>query len=496
MSTTTQQRDDLHRQTLRTVSLGTFWRFLRYPFVLLSVALIPRAMGDVDYGRYAFFVSLYLILDMSTDFGFMQMFGRFIPECHPDQGDKRSRDLLQGTLIYGTLLPLIVSAGLIVVHAIYPFAGFSLEWVILLCLLLILTRIEGTLFVFLYGMNRIALFSAKEMLRSAFTFGFVWGFYLLFGLHGAIWGLVFNEVFLVILAFYWTRAFIFRCWGWVPFKRYWPYLLFGITFFVPVFIFGLLQRAGNILIQSLIHSPEQVAYFDIANQFLLLTGTFLGLILSTLLPALTALYLQNDFDSICRWQRRIMSYCAMAVVLTFYALVWVGQVVIHAWLGPTFAPAFANAVVIGLAIIPVLISYVGMNYTVLEKAPRIYIRAVSVGVIAMAVSGILLIPPWGSHGAAWATVIGYTAVAAIFLVHYSHYFSKILKEFMIILLLGILPLPAAFYAPLHDRFPIPACAVSCIIFAVLLLISGRLKWADVQKLVHVFSRKKDRQTPA
>jgi hypothetical protein len=56
------------RHTIRTVSLGTLLRLLRWPFVLLSVVFIPRVMQSETYGRYALFISVYFMADILTDY--------------------------------------------------------------------------------------------------------------------------------------------------------------------------------------------------------------------------------------------------------------------------------------------------------------------------------------------------------------------------------------------------------------------------------------------
>ena len=88
---------DTHH-TIRTVSVGTGWRVLRYPFILLSMAIIPRAMGDQVYGQYAFFMSVFIMFDCLTDLGTTQIFGRFVPECEASGERGRASRLLHAVL--------------------------------------------------------------------------------------------------------------------------------------------------------------------------------------------------------------------------------------------------------------------------------------------------------------------------------------------------------------------------------------------------------------
>lgn len=477
-----------HHHTVRSVSLGTFWRVLRYPFVILSVLLIPRLMGDTDYGKYAYFMSVFLILDVFTDIGFVQIFGRFIPETKPGTDDPRWKAIFYGSLIYGTLLPLVAIAGLFVVSAVRPLESFPPSWLWLVSFLLVFNRIEGTLFSFLYGLNQIARFSAKEALRSAFTFLLVYALYWAFGLRGAFVGLILNEVLLTAVGAWWTRAYWLRPWSAVSFRDFRPYLLFGITFYVPAFLFGLMQRSGNVFVQALTHSSEEVAYFDIANQFLLLTSTFLGLLIATLVPALTSLYVQNDRKTIQRWQRVVLTYSGVVALLAFNALIWLGDFVIVKALGTEFAPVLGNAVVIAFAFVPMLLAYVGMNYALLAKEPGVYTRGVAAGIVTMALACLALVPPFGSRGAATATFLGYSALALVFFAKYRPQFTEVVRDFEVVLLVGIpfavLPLVPALARHFAVMFVLTSLAYVAALFAL-----RRLRWSDAEKVFAAFRKK-------
>ncbi len=483
---TDAEREDLH-QTIRTMSLGALWRVLRYPFILFSMVFIPRMMGDSDYGSYAYFISLFVILDMVTDLGFQQIFGRFVPECNA-RGDRRGlRGLLHGMLAFGVGLAVLLVVALFFVYTFRPRETFSLQWIVLLSLILLLTRIEGTLFSLLYGLNQIARFSFKEVLRSASTLVLVLVLYHFFGLKGALWGLVGNEIILCLVSMLWTRAFLFQESGRIRFSAMKPYLVFGVGFYVPALFYGLLQRSGNVFVKLLTQSAEDVAYYDVANQYLLLTLTFMGLIFQTLLPALTKLHIGNDPETIDRWQRTIMTYCAVLAFFSFNALMWLGEPVIVLCLGDTFRPVTGNARIISLAVVPGLIAYSGMNYALLHRAPGVYIRAVIAGTVAMSTVSLLSIPRWQAAGAAWATVAGYTALGLVFLVHYAGYFRIILRQFWMALALAVLFLPL-YRIDASDRQAVAWFAVSSALYSVLLVVLRIARWSDLQKILRAFQR--------
>jgi O-antigen/teichoic acid export membrane protein len=474
---------DVH-STVRTVSLGTLLRVLRYPVILLSVAIIPRMMGDTEYGKYAYFMSIFVILDIFTDLGFFQIFGRFVPETEPE-GHEKTCGLFHGILIYGVLLAAALVIGLVVVVSVFPIQSLTWHWVIILSMMLLLTRLEGMLFSFLYGLNHIARFSSKEVIRSSFTFILVVGFYWQFGLVGALWALVLNEAILFVIGAWWTRDYLFSKGSRMPFSELKPYMLFGLQFYIPVFLFGMLQRSGNVFVQGFTHSPEEVAYYDIANQFLLLTATFLGQILQTLIPSLTKLHIRQEIVTIQRWQRIVMTYCGIATFLAFNALMWLGEPVIIALLGADFAPVIPSAKIIVLAMVPMLIAYAGMNYSVLDKTPGIYTKGVTAGIACMTLASILLTPKFGAVGAAWATVIGYGALGLTFYIRYFRFFVEVLKHFWIAVIVAICFMP--FYrADVGVSESALLFIGTSVLYVGILVVLRVVRWSDGQKVLAAF----------
>ncbi len=437
------------RHTIRSVSLGTLFRAMRWPFMLLSMVFIPRVMQDETYGRYALFIAVYFMADMVTDVGILQVLGRFVPgPATPDQEDRRS-SLLQGLLVAGTLLAVMVCVLVATFVLTFPFEWFPAKWLPPFCILLILTRIEGTLFGFVYGMNHIARYSLREVLRSLLLFAGVLFFFVHYGLIGAIWSLVIKEIILGMIAMYWTRHYLFRPrrLSWTALK---PYLWFGLAFYLPLMLFGLLQRSGAIFIQAITQSSAHVGYFDLANQYFLMGVSFLGVILVTLLPSMSAYREAGEHAVIHRWHGNVMSFCGVVVFLVFNALVWFGEPVLALALGPEFLPVRKLALVMTLAMVPGLIIYLGINYSILEKEPRVYTRGVAAGIAAMAAACLLLIPRLQSTGAAWAAVFGHSVMAGYFCRRYREHFRSALDGFLKSLLIAACFVPTVW---LTARWP-------------------------------------------
>jgi O-antigen/teichoic acid export membrane protein len=433
-------RKDTDRLAIRSVSLGAGLRLLRWPFVFLSAIFIPRMMDEVLYGRYALFLSIFFLADSVTDVGILHVFGRYIPGEDTPATEFRRRLLLRGFLWIGVLLSCL--SGLVIVGLVNFFPGefFPGDWVAPLFLLLVFARIDGILFSFLYGLNRITRYSFRDVLRSMLLFVFVLVSFRYFGLIGALWSLVLKEFLVLLFGLYWTKDYVFQSatisWGGLK-----SYIFFGCSFYLPMLLFGFMQRSGAVFIHGMTQSPEFVGHFDIANQFFLMTVSFLGVILVTLLPSMTAHREQNDNDTIHRWHANIMGYCGVTLFFMFNALAWFGDPAVVFFLGPGFAPVRDLSLIMLLAMVPGLIIYVGMNYAVLDKESHVYVGGVMTGTVVMVLGCYFLIPHWQAAGAAWATVAGHAVLATFFGFRYREALGQALRGFFKALLLGVLFVP-------------------------------------------------------
>ncbi len=487
MSQPPSEHDQHLHDTVRTQSFGTLWRMMRLPFLLLSTFIVPPLMGKETYGQYALFISVMIIWDTVARLGTAQIFGRFVPEFKAKEREGVSH-VLHGVMFFGVLMTLIAVVIGYACFDLFGMKGFDPAWFPALFAALILTKIEGTLYGFAFGMNQIGFFSAKETMRSAFTFVFVVVLYKLFGFMGALWGLAANEALLGLVAAWWTRDHLFQKPRRIRFAEFKPYLVFGITFSLPSFFFGLQQRSGHLFISELTGSSAEVSYYDIANQFLLITGMNLRFFLSTLIPALTVLHVKGDEAAVRRWHRGAMVLCGVFVFFAYHALALMGGGVLKLWLHwGSEDLVYRNAMVMGLSLVPLMISQVGLNLAVLDKRPGAYASSVCFGFVAMAVACVWLVPGGQSMGASWATLIGYTASALAFLPRYRGRLVGTLGGFAKLLLLGCL------FSPLYlCKFGlIMSCAVFAVtsaLYVAAVLLLGIIKVSELKSLIEAFRK--------
>jgi O-antigen/teichoic acid export membrane protein len=400
------------------------------------------------------------------------------------QDPAREARLMHGVMYWSNLLVAAFAAVVCAFFWLVRPEGFPLRWLPILICIMVAGKIQGTTFAFLYGRNEIARFSARELIRSALTFGLIVGLYAWTGsLDAALWALALNEIALMLLSFWWGRAALFRSWGRLPLREFLPYFLFGATFYVPTVLLFFLQRSAPLFIRSLTGSYEEVAPFDLANQFLITTGMFLGLIFTTLVPALSKLHASDRGSEVLVWNRTALAWCGAAAFLVYAGLIYLGRPVIRLLLGPEFTDTYGVAVITGLAFSPMLASQMGMNYAVVRKKPSIYAASTVFGVLAMAGCSFLLIPHWKAAGAAWATVAGHLAVALVYAFAFRGEFLAMLRDFLAVTGLGLLITLPAVLLDWSLPLMIVIGAAAAVFYLTALAVLGILKPADVKALI-------------
>ncbi|MGA0333784.1 MAG: lipopolysaccharide biosynthesis protein [Kiritimatiellia bacterium] len=441
---------DTHK-TFRSASAGVLMRILRYPFFLLFLVWVPREMGPVTYGKFAVFLSVYMMLEPFVGLGNIQIFGRFLPE-HLQDPSKRGADLLHGMLFYGTLVTLGVLGIALFGFQLFLPADFSPRWFVILALILLLGKWQGTFFAYLYGLNQLARFSSRDLIRSASRVVLVVLLYRWRGLEGALWAFVGNEILLVTVSGFWVRRELFQVPRWPAWQEFGSYITFGLKFHVPTCFQALLERSGNVLITLLAPLAasdllfQRVTNFDISNQFLLMTTSFFGIFLATLVPSLTRMHLADEQQRILEWLNNVLSYCAALCVVVILTLICLGRNVLPL-LGEGFEGVYPSAVLLSLAFFPVLVNQVGSNLSVVRKEPSVFILGISAGLIGMLLFAWLQVPRWLELGFVLATVLGYSVTSLVFLVKYFEVYRCLLRRLGQVLLAGLCTVPFCFWLP-------------------------------------------------
>ena len=475
---------------IKTMSWGVLWRTLRYPFFMLTLLVVPRLMGAETYGRFAVFLAICVLCENVADLGSMQTFGRFLPEIRM-AGEAATRHFFHLMLFWGMVCATGIAGAVTGVFLWCYGDVLPVRWLGILVLVMLLSKLQGTLYAFMYGMNEIGRFSSRALIRSACRFFLVVLFYWWGGLEATLWAFVCNELILLGVACCWTYSYVLARWHIPAFSEFFTYLKFGLSFYIPFFLLTLLQRSGNVIIRTWGRGDADslyraIAQFDLANQFLLLTVSFFAIFLLTLVPSLTELTLKKDQARLENWLRLIIAYCGVVAVLAVTALNFFGPAILKV-LGPGFEGTYTLALLISPAVWPLILIHLGFNMALVDKNSRLNCAAAGIGLCCMLLLFRLLIPHSASIGAVAATVLGYHVYAGVFLIHYRHLFIRILKPFALTWAVGLVSLGICMLLPVRSM--VWSCAgftLMALLQVLLFCKSGVIKMQHAADMRAVF----------
>ena len=300
--------------TSKNLSQVAVLRFAQYPFTALFAVIVPRLMGPDDYGRYAWFVSLVGMASAFLDLGMTEIATRAVPTLQHSRGEAGVRKFFSRMLAFKLALDLSLITAF-VVGARWLFHG-AVPWLFVwpLAIVLLIGDVGGTAYALLFGLNRLAICSARDPIRRAVGVVIVVVLYLKFGLAGAVASVVLVEAVLTSINIYWTRRYVSLrelrpSWSFTA-----PLLHYGFLFYLSWGITNLWQRLGNTLIGHMRHDYAQIALFDLSNQIFLTAIGFTMFLITSLAPIFTQLRLQGKESKLIDWSRRILTYNQIACV--------------------------------------------------------------------------------------------------------------------------------------------------------------------------------------
>jgi len=165
------------------------------------------------------------------------------------------------------------------------------------------------------------------------------------------------------------------------------------------------QAQVAILLLGLLSSIEEVGLFRIALSIATVVGVPTALANTVTSPVLARLFAERDFDrmqQLCTRSAQATAVAGLALTLPF--LFWGEELITFAF-GAEFAPALPALLLICGA--GILHAAFGPNSTILNMSHHEgrVTRAALLGLVASAMAAAVLLPAWGSLGAAAAVVI-------------------------------------------------------------------------------------------
>jgi O-antigen/teichoic acid export membrane protein len=400
--------------TIKNISTVAVLKVAQYPFLALTVVLIPRLMGSTSYGEYALLIAIVTVAASLIDFGAgAEMFGRFIPEFEVTQKAvtirKFASNILGLRILIGGVTTLILYPVLSLVYG----DRFSPTILIIACLIVLIREVQAVPYSLLYGLNKLGLHSSQLPLRRAFSLLLLLLLYHVFGFVGAVVATLIVDVILTVNAFLWTND-RFRLaelkFDWAYLR---PFLGFDAMLYLSAVVLNVWQRSGNLLIERLTGNAQQVALFDIPNQAYIVTTTLIFTAIDTLVPIFASLLLTGREQKLKTWSATIAKYTAVLASLIFWGFVFIGPHVVPFVLGTDYTATVPNAIWLLAGLFPIAVTQLGLVFSVSYKQPWRYLGALCVSFAVFLVASFILIPLYGSAGCAMATLASSIASATV-----------------------------------------------------------------------------------
>jgi O-antigen/teichoic acid export membrane protein len=404
--------------TTKNVSTVFLLKVVQYPFLALSVMLIPRMMGPEVYGQYAFLTSIIVIAASFADLGVEAIFGSFVPEYEVRGELSRVNKLFSNFIALKVGIDLAASLLLFPLLLVLFGGRFPVGYFLLVVVTFLVADWGSVPLALLFGLNKLGKYSLREPVRRALSITFVIALYHLYGLTGAIISILLTELCLGSVYFYWTRKHLSRENLRVEFSFLKPYLTFGFTFYLCWVLVNLWQRSGNSLIQLMTNDPRQVAFFDMPNQIFLITVTFALSIIPSMAPIFGKLLLTGKEGKLVTWSTLLVKYSGVVCMVAFGGFVIAGRDLIPLVIGRDYIGIYSNGVILLSGLFPMTFVQLGVALSVAYKEPTKYLKALVCAFLTFLLVSIFLVKRFASTGAALATLASCLVLAGVMCYHF------------------------------------------------------------------------------
>ena len=381
-------------------------------FGFLTFPLFTRLMSRADYGTLSLINTSLSVLLLTLGLGLPNAVVRFFPEYSKGSEERRLRfntTQLVGSILFSSTGCALLVASSFLIHpgtqnASFIFGFRCVAFVLVsraaLNILLEILRVE----------RRVAWYSALALAqRVANVGGAVAGFLFFRSLNGLLGGILCGETLLTLIA----AALAYR-YGYISAAapdrdQLWESIRFAAPLMLASLAASVMAYADRYLIQVYL-GPEAVATYAVAYdlcgyiQVLFLTAFRLAV-----LPELVSRYAEFGVDAASEFLSRAFRYVGWLVIGVGFGFAAVGGQVITILASNRYSDAGA--------LLPYLIPGVALGGLdsifatglYLQKRNDLWFYIVGFSAVLNIGLNVLLIPPYGIKGAAYATLLGYFA---------------------------------------------------------------------------------------
>ena len=398
------------RSHLIRYASGSF--LIRVTFTALNLALaivLARLLGAQGFGIYAFCLAASQVLAVPAMLGMQQLVVREFATYRSQEAFGLMRGLLrrarQSVLLASLILVLVAGALSYILTARLDALQLTAFWMALL--LVPLTAMLQVHNAALRGLRWIVQGQLGQVLQLALALLFVCALYILLphGLqveHAVATQITGAAVALAVLMIFLHKALPaaarqaqpqYQTSAWL--HSAWPMLLFGGM--------QILNQEVSIIMLGVLGTAEEVGYFRVAQRGAMLVLFGLQAVTLTIGPTISSLYAHGQMqllqEVLTKSARAILAYSLPTALFLMLGGFWIIPVIF----GVEFSPAAWPLVVLCAGqLVNAGFGAVGIALT-MTRNERLTAKGVTIAGIANVVLNALLIPIWGTIGAAAAT---------------------------------------------------------------------------------------------
>lgn len=468
------------QKTVQNAELVLIQRGIYIATTFLFAFFIPRLMGPSRYGQFALLYSLSFMFTMLSDFGVVQVMGRYIPQLRLQGEIQKSKKLLNSFLML-TLSTGTFSAGLYFLVTYFWLKDIHALSLLSMAAAVLIRSSTNPLFSFFLGLNQAARWGSRDVLGRLLSIPLLILLFNLGGLPGACLGVLLTEGFILILGIWWGRDYLSRSHMHLDLHFLYPYIQFGLFFFISHLTATAIQQGGGVLIRILNPDYTQVSYFELAQKIFLTASFAYPQFSLSFAPHMTILLKKDKTDLLQQWTEQLLKWLTVAGVGMMFSFLFLGEDMVRLILGKDYQPVAINLLPLSGAFFFLALGNVSSLLTLVYEKPKVALNGSLVRLGVFWGFGFLSISFWGSLGGCFALLLASMLSAGYLTWRTQTYLPYSLKRSLAALGGGIFFLPLIF---LKSSLPVNVILFSLFLigYITVIFLLRIITWSEVRTL--------------
>ena len=428
------------RTTVRNASWLLVQRGIHIAGGFLFAIIIPRMMGPDIYGRYALVTSLAALTTLVSALGLRQVVGRYVFPFFLS-GDTENTNRILGNLFTISVISGFLGALMYWIVTVHWLPELDTVILTLLACYNFVQALGNFLFTSFLGFNQAARWGMKSILSAwLFLIYLPLGFHF-WGLAGACLGLLLTECTVLALGVWWLREDYRGVRLRLEIVYVWPYLQFGLVFFLSDVLAISTRRSGEIMVRAVSGDYSQVGYYGVSINVYVIVQTLMPQLVLAFVPLLTSLLLNGEREKVARWNERVLKGMTVFGVALLFGVLLLGDNLVPLVFGESYGSVTANLIPLTAALSFAALVNVGLLMATVFERPRLALIGSGIGLATFWAAGILLTRSFGALGTSTAMLCATAAYACYITWQAQRYVRYSLWQWLLSLGLGVLFLP-------------------------------------------------------